>query len=704
MELPTSNEMSENSSSSRKWVMGTATILMLSLGTALALQTNSSPSSVSSHSTEPPKVVTSSGNDMHLLAYDTSPTVVTTSGNDVADVSESPPPPKVVTSSGNDVAEVSESPPPPKVVTTSGNDVAEVSTSASLNVVTTSGNDVAVGDSSSEVTPGKNIFLFTVDDMGWNDMGYNSGDLPDATPYMRAFAKKGITLTHYYSQPSCTPSRVTMMTGKFAYKSGFQNYELQHGDGVGVPLSHKMMPAYMKDLGYKTLGYGKWNIGHCNTKYLPSARGFDHFLGYLCPGHGYVDHNCGLSAYYKDMIEDWSVTDDDGTTTHTWKNGAEYVGTYDTLLYREETQKAIRKHFSDEDASPLFMWLAQHGIHGELDSDPIPPAELLTDDNKKYLKVLRKRLDEVGSSEDGYSQFFKMRMITASVLMSLDNTLKNLVETLDDIGKLDHSVIFVNSDNGGDTYYKKGHPGNNYPLRSEKFEYFEGGIRVPAFVFAPGIIPEERYGTKFHGLMHHVDLIATFVSLGGGDVAKLYEADPGLDSLDMWTSIIGDTTSPRTDIVFNIPRSKEWSLGSTKTDEGVAVRMGNYKMLIYHPTDSWFSPSPGEDFHTYLSMTGLACQYSFYTTTNGVNCDFGNYLFNVMEDPTERTNLWHNEDYNEVKESMIKFIEDTVSNQPNDYGSLIPKTYEKYNDVYDNEVAFKGNGDYIVPWNCEAIK
>ena len=61
----------------------------------------------------------------------------------------------------------------------------------------------------------------------------------------------------------------------------------------------------------------------------------------------------------------------------------------------------------------------------------------------------------------------------------------------------------------------QGHPGNNYPLRSEKFSYFEGGIRVPAFVYAPGLIPKSRVGTTYHGLMHHVDLTTTFVALAG---------------------------------------------------------------------------------------------------------------------------------------------------------------------------------------------
>ena len=107
----------------------------------------------------------------------------------------------------------------------------------------------------------------------------------------------------------------------------------------------------------------------------------------------------------------------------------------------------------------------------------------------------------------GLVKFFKMRLITASVLMSIDNSLKNLVDTLEDEGMLSNTVLFVNSDNGGDTLYAKGHPGNNFPMRSLKFSYYEGGVRVPAFVFAPGIVPEARQGSAYHGMMHHVDLV-----------------------------------------------------------------------------------------------------------------------------------------------------------------------------------------------------
>eukprot|EP00615_Pteridomonas_danica_P014281 CAMPEP_0114396670 /NCGR_PEP_ID=MMETSP0102-20121206/13737_1 /TAXON_ID=38822 ORGANISM="Pteridomonas danica, Strain PT" /NCGR_SAMPLE_ID=MMETSP0102 /ASSEMBLY_ACC=CAM_ASM_000212 /LENGTH=294 /DNA_ID=CAMNT_0001557495 /DNA_START=9 /DNA_END=893 /DNA_ORIENTATION=+ len=293
-------------------------------------------------------------------------------------------------------------------------------------------------------------------------------------------------------------------------------------------------------------------------------------------------------------------------------------------------------------------------------------------------------------------------MITASVLMSLDNTLKNLIETLDDIGELPKSVIFVNSDNGGDTLYTKGHPGNNYPLRSEKFSYYEGGVRVPAFVYAPGMISAEKQNTKYHGLMHHVDLIATFYELGGGDTDDLQKDS---DSLSQWSAIMGDTTSPRSEVILNLPRSRSWKIGESQTSEGAAIRMGNYKMLLNHAYDSWFSPSTGEDFHSASAMIGMACEYSFYSTGGGSSCVFGNYLFNILEDPTEKNNLWDMSEYNDIKISMIKRIETIVAEQTNNYGTLVPETYEKAKTSTNNDYqkAFAGNDDYVVPWDCDVI-
>ena len=198
-----------------------------------------------------------------------------------------------------------------------------------------------------------------------------------------------------------------MMTGKFPYKNGFQNYELQLTDQVGVPLSNKLMPAHLKDLGYATAMLGKWNIGHCNTKYLPHERGFDSFLGYMCPGHGYTNYNCGMGSGVKDMLQGSAIkkADGSGEVEYSWATGAAYEGTYDTKLYRDKAGAIVRAHAKaaaasaataatttsgasgNPNATPLFMWCAHHGIHAQDDSDPIPPSDMLTEANLAYLKV-----------------------------------------------------------------------------------------------------------------------------------------------------------------------------------------------------------------------------------------------------------------------------------------------------------------------------
>ncbi len=92
---------------------------------------------------------------------------------------------------------------------------------------------------------------------------------------------------------------------------------------------------------------------------------------------------------------------------------------------------------------------------------------------------------------------------------------------------------------------------------------------------------------------HHVDLLTTFLGLAGADVEK-HIAEHGLDGHDMWKAINGEVTGPRQELVLNLPRSTTWSVGENKTHEGVALRVGAYKLLLNHPVDYWFSPNPGE--------------------------------------------------------------------------------------------------------------
>jgi arylsulfatase B len=251
----------------------------------------------------------------------------------------------------------------------------------------------------------------------------------------------------------------------------------------------------------------------------------------------------------------------------------------------------------------------------------------------------------------------------------------------------------------------QGHPGNNYPMRSLKFSYYEGGTRVPAFVYAPGFISEARQGTAYHGLMHHVDLLTTFYSLGGGDVATLKSSAVGsdLDGEDHWPALLGGTTSPRNELVLNLPRSTTWKLGENKTDEGVALRVGKYKMLLNHPQDYWFSPHPGPDYHPPTKMLASECTMGFYDNYHAAKCEYNNYLFDLEDDPTERKNLWlHDSDtVRDVKASLIKRAEALAAAQGR-YGQLLPETLN--HGPSPAYTSFTANGDYVVPWKCSVLE
>jgi hypothetical protein len=217
-------------------------------------------------------------------------------------------------------------------------------------------------------------------------------------------------------------------------------------------------------------------------------------------------------------------------------------------------------------------------------------------------------------------------------------------------------------------------------------------------------MPSSRQGTAYHGMMHHVDLLTTFYGLGGGDISALKSSDQGsdLDGDDHWSAIKGETTSPRNELVLNLPRSATWKLGENATDEGVALRVGKYKLLLNHPKDYWFSPHPGPDYHPPTMMLASECKMGFYDNFVADKCEYGNYLFDLDDDPTERKNLWgHDSDtVRAVKASLVVRAEALTAVQGN-YGRLVPETVNHGPSA--GYVAFTANGDYVVPWKCDVL-
>lgn len=515
------------------------------------------------------------------------------------------------------------------------------------------------------------LILITLDDVGYNDVGWQSTDMPDVTPHMTKMANHGVILSNYYGQPSCSPARATLMSGRFIHRTGFQDIEVAPYSNYTLDLSMTLLPAALSTVGYRTYGIGKWNIGHCNEDYLPWHRGFDSFLAMTTAGIGYFMHDHGSYTMHRRTSTLYDLLEGDSTGNYT--TGGAYYGKYDTIVFGERATELIKHHVKYESMFPIFIWLAFHGAHSD---KGYADETVLSDDNIKYLEVLK----DSGTTDT--------RMLYARALMALDNTVKTVVEALRQGNMINNTVMVVHSDNGAQPCVSE-MAGSNWPLRSCKFQYFEGGVRLPAFVYAPGILTSNQTGTKYHGLMHHVDWYTTFLSLAKYSKTELWNA---LDGVDHWDAIGGVSPAPRKEIVLDL--SSVAVINHTRLEMGfeyavIAYIYAEMKLLQNVPNDIWYHPNT-----TYPSTcVGRTCKMSGWMNGDS-ECGWSNFLFNLTEDPYERNNLYYDPAFAAVRRDLMSRVEER-------YVKEHIQSVSWGDDAIDRaSKAFREAGDYVVPWGC----
>ncbi|MFZ9991106.1 MAG: arylsulfatase [Opitutales bacterium] len=326
------------------------------------------------------------------------------------------------------------------------------------------------------------IVFLLIDDLGYADCGFNGGK-QIKTPNIDRLAKSGAIIESHYLQPVCSPTRSTLLTGRYPTHTGVYTI-VSPGAPWGLPLAERTLADALRSAGYRTALTGKWHLGEFEKAYQPNARGFDHQYGHF---FGMLDYFTHERMNKLDWYRQGEPLKEEGYTTH---------------LITAEACKVIA---TTDAAKPLFLYVPFNGVHS-----PFQVPE-------EYLKP--------------YGDLKGNRQKLAGMLAAVDEAVGKIEDALRKAGRLENTLIVFSSDNGGPP------PGDNTPLRDFKGSIYEGGTRAAAFATWPGRIPAEQ---RLRQPMHMVDWYPTLIRLAGGSL----EQKLPIDGLDVWPMLTKGAPSP----------------------------------------------------------------------------------------------------------------------------------------------------------------
>jgi arylsulfatase A len=351
-----------------------------------------------------------------------------------------------------------------------------------------------------------NVVLIVADDLGYGDLSsYGAPDIK--TPNLDRLAKEGVRLTDYYANaPVCTPTRAALITGRYQQRVGLERplgTDAANGNlDVGLPATGRSFPQLMKNAGYATALIGKWHLGF-KPEHQPNRHGFDYFWGYLS---GYID-------WYTHVRGDGAAD--------LWEN--DKAVTLDGYFNDEVTRRA-EKFIGDHARAPFFLEVALGQPHWPFQS----PRHASVAPRMRGTMFAQPADPNPGTRAD-----------YAAIVEDMDAGIGRIVSAIERAGVAKNTIVIFISDNGGEFLSR------NAPLFHRKDTVWEGGIRVPAILRWPGILPAGRGSSQMAITM---DLTRTILGAAGADFAdaKLEGIDlvpllkgsgPALDRTFFWRAV-----------------------------------------------------------------------------------------------------------------------------------------------------------------------
>lgn len=328
----------------------------------------------------------------------------------------------------------------------------------------------AAETATTESQPQTNFVFFLVDDLGWADVGCFGSTFYE-TPHIDALAASGMKFTQGYAAcPVCSPTRASIMTGRHpvrvditdwipgAATSRYADAKFQHvEDRDNLALEELTIAEALKAHQYQTFFAGKWHLG--DKGHWPTDQGFDINIGGCAKGSP-------PGGYYAP-----------------WKNPnlkSESPDEYVTERLTEESLSFLQERSVDQ---PFLLFLSYYNVH-----TPITPY-------KKQIERFRLKADSQFTGKTpfiaehtGFSRTRQDNAALASMVAAVDDSVGQIMASLEELELSDNTVVVFFSDNGGlCTLGNKRGPTCNLPLRAGKGWLYEGGIREPTIIRAPGV-------------------------------------------------------------------------------------------------------------------------------------------------------------------------------------------------------------------------
>lgn len=383
-----------------------------------------------------------------------------------------------------------------------------------------------------------NIVFLLADDLGWTDLKCYGSSFHE-TPNIDQLARDGMKFTTFYSAGSiCSPTRASILTGKYPVRTGITDWIpgqkvtgrklVQLHPRAELAREEFTLAEAFKAGGYQTIYIGKWHLGGKSLQ--PTDQGFDHYLS-------------------------------DGGEDESGKDAGKLKRRLEST---ERFTKASMKFLQERDEKkPFLLYLSYHDVH-----TPIQPIPGLVE---PYEKKLREIGGETSNKpeHDGQTRMRQDHPAYASMVAAVDKSVGQLRSKLEELGLADKTIVIFTSDNGGLSTLKNVGPTSNLPLRAGKGWLYEGGIRVPLIVCAPGVT---KPGSSVDVPFISNDFYPTLLDLA----ALPPQTQQHLDGVSFSDVLRGKWSGESRPLFWHYPHYH----GSTWTP-GAAMREGDWKLVEF---------------------------------------------------------------------------------------------------------------------------